>query len=268
MAALRVHGLDPVLCQVRGRPSREVLGELIARLGLGPVQVVAHHAAFERAFLEAWARKETMELPEIQWSCTLEQLRALAPGAPFRYRLGDLATVLGWDCGELHRAGCDAALTQRLQDALHAWRSVQESMGPDPGLVYLAGPLRGDGSPAGIRHNQAAMANLCRWAQAILPQAILVVPHLNFAYLDESGTRGLDVRTLALRACERLVARCDALVLCGTPLTEGMRKELAIAKSCGLPVFEVPKWDPPPEGPGFSKQVAGHIPDAELSWAQ
>ena len=238
LAALRVHGLDPVLCQVRGRPSREVLGELIGRLGPGPVEIVAHQTQFERGFLEAWARREGSALPEIRWSCTLEQVRALAPDAPFRYRLGELASVLGWDVSGLHRAGADAALARRLHEAREA------ALGPDPGLVYLAGPLRGDGSVEAIRHNQAAMTRLCRWAQAVLPRAVLVVPHLNFAYLDESGPQGLEVRARALRACERLVARCDALVLCGQELTEGMRKEQLVARACGIPGFQVPRWDP------------------------
>jgi len=117
MAALRLHGLDPGLCQVRGRPARQLLENLIARLGPGPVEIVAHPADFERGFLEAWANREGRELPDIHWSCTLEQARPLAlpPHSATAW-----ATALGWDCSGMHRARCNAALAERLQWAMDA----------------------------------------------------------------------------------------------------------------------------------------------------
>lgn len=243
-AALRVHGLDPVLCQVRGRPSEQVLDELLDRLGEAPVEIVAHHAAFERGFLEAWAMRMGRRLPEIRWTCTWVWAQHLVGKAPFRLRLGDLAGVFGWRTGTLHRAGDDAALAWRLWENLRSWEAIQAQLGASPQILYVAGPLRGDGNLESIAHNQEAMRNLCRWIQALLPETALVVPHLNFAFLDESGPGGLGVRQRALRACEALVARCDALLLCGD-LTEGMLREREVALAHGLQVMEAPGWDGP-----------------------
>ena len=244
--ALRVHGLAPWLCQRDGRPSREVLAELIAALGPDPVEIVAHNATFERGFLEAWAWGEGLVLPEILWTCTLDNSRSLMLRAPINHQLGSLATSLGWDTAGLHRAAADTELTLRLAEAQEAWRAIQEALGSVPGVVYLAGPLRGDGSPAAIAHNRAAMARLAAWAQAVLPAATLVVPHLNFGFLDESGERGLILREQILVACESLLARCDALILCGNP-TEGMRRERELADTLWMPTFSVPGWDVPTE---------------------
>ena len=122
------------------------------------------------------------------------------------------------------------------------FRSLKAALGPDPGVIHLAGPLRGDGSPEAIAHNQSAMKVLARWAQAVLPTATLVVPHLNFEFVDESGERGLSVRAQVLRSCEQLVARSNALILCGPP-TEGMQRESLVAEGMGIPAFSVPGWD-------------------------
>ena len=240
--AFKVHGLSQWFCQWQGRPSHTVLAELISALGPGPVEILAHNASFERGFLEAWAQREGMELPEIIWICTLEASRRLLPKAPINHRLGSLASSLGWRAEGLHRAGADTELTLRLFEALKAWEHLKTALGPDPGVVYLAGPLRGNGSAADISHNQQAMATLARWAQAVLPTTTLIVPHLNFKFVDESGEQGLEVRARVLRSCERLVARCDAIVLCGG-LTEGMRRERQVAEFLNVPTFSVPGWD-------------------------
>jgi hypothetical protein len=240
--AEQVHGLDPDLCRCLGRPSAQVLDELLALLGPGPVEVVAHNASFERRFLEAWAAQEGRALPDIRWRCTLEQAWELAPKAPFSCRLGELAALFGWRTEGLHGAAVDAALTERLVSVLDAWAVVRERLGPEPGLVYLAGPFRGDGSPEAMAHNRDRMAGLARWAQAVLPSATLVVPHLNFAFTDEAGRHGDRVRAQVLRSCEALVAQCQALIRCGPALTEGVARELAVAEALGLPVLTVPGW--------------------------
>ena len=243
--AFRVHGISPWLCRWKGSPSREVLVDLLNALGPGPVEIVAHNAAFERGFLEAWAHREGLELPPITWNCTLAASRRLLPKAPLNHQLGSLAASLGWRTEGLHRAATDTDLTVRLRGALEAWEHVKEALGPQPGLVYLAGPLRGDGSPEAIAHNQVAMRTVSRWAQAVLPAATLLVPHLNFAFVDESGEGGLAVRSQVLRSCERLVSRSDALILFGPP-TEGMRREQDVALGMEIPTFTVPCWDPLP----------------------
>ena len=248
--AVAVHGLDPDLCRCLGRPSTEVLDNLLARLGPGPVEVVAHNAAFERRFLEAWAAREGRVLPWIRWRCTLEQAWDLAPQAPFSCRLGALAELFGWSTEGLHGAGIDATLTERLVAVLDAWSEARDRLGPGPGLVYLAGPFRGDGAAEVMAHNRARMAGIATWAQAVLPEATLVVPHLNFAFADETGRRGDKVRAQVLRSCETLVASCQALIQCGHHRTEGMAREIATAEALGLPVLEVPGW------PSLSRQPA------------
>ena len=253
--AFRVHGISPWLCRWKGSPSREVLVDLLNALGPGPVEIVAHNAAFERGFLEAWAHREGLELPPNTWNCTLAASRRLLPKAPLNHQLGSLAASLGWRTEGLHRAATDTDLTVRLRGALEAWEHVKEALGPQPGLVYLAGPLRGDGSPEAIAHNQVAMRTVSRWAQAVLPAATLLVPHLNFAFVDESGEGGLAVRSQVLQSCERLVSRSDALILFGPP-TEGMRREESVAQEMGIPTFSVPGWDPLPS-PREASETAG-----------
>lgn len=255
--ALRVHGITPWLCRKEGRPSREVLSDLITALGPEPVEIIAHNAAFEQSFLAAWAQREGMELPKIHWTCTLAWSRRLLPRAPLNHQLGSLAKSLGWNPKDLHRAAADTDCTVRLADSLEAWGHVQEALGPDPGVVYLAGPLRGDGSSTAIAHNQAAMATLSRWVLAVLPTATLLVPHLNFAFADETGDQGLPVRSQILRSCERLVARSDALILFGES-TEGMQRERQLAEFMKVPVYSVPGWDGPAEASAaFTAAQAG-----------
>ena len=249
--AATVHGLDPDLCRCLGRPSAEVLDDLLARLGPGPVEVVAHNAAFERRFLEAWVTREGRVLPDIRWHCTLERAWALTLKAPFSCRLGALAELFGWPTEGLHGAGIDAALTERLVAVLDAWTAVRDRLGPEPGLVYLAGPFRGDGTAEVMAHNRAGMAGLARWAQAVLPSAILLVPHLNFAYADEAGKHGDLIRAQVLRSCEALVARCQALIQCCAHRTEGMAREIAVAEAAGLPVLQVPGWPGLKREPGL-----------------
>lgn len=121
------------------------------------------------------------------------------------------------------------------------WRELQARFGQGSWVLYLAGPLRGDGSPEAIRRNQVRMLARARLVQDLLPSAVLVVPHANFAFVDESGPGGLGVRARVLDACEALLLRCDALVLCGGELTSGMAREKAAAEKAGLPVLVLPE---------------------------
>jgi len=127
-------------------------------------------------------------------------------------------------------------------ERLDPWREVQARFGGTPQVLYVAGPLRGDGSPEAIAHNQAQMAAMARRLQALLPAAVLVVPHLNFSFVDEAGDGGLEVRARVLEACERLLLRCDGMIQCGAHLSPGMAREKAVAERSGLPVLEVPGW--------------------------
>ena len=256
--AFRVHGISHWLCQCQGRPSRTVLAELLTALGPGPVEIVAHNAPFERGFLEAWSQREGLQLPEIVWTCTLAASRALMPKAPINHQLGSLITSLGWRAEGLHRAGADAEMSIRLDEAQQAWSQVKCALGPNPGVVYLAGPQQGDGSPEAISHHLASMGTLARWAQAVLPTAILVVPDLNHSTLHVSGEQGQAVRPREPRCCERLVARSDALILFGKP-TEGMEQDRQVAEFMEIPVFSVPGWDQPLSGSNPSIAKAGWL---------
>lgn len=242
-AAQRVHGLTPDHLKAHGRPGREVLLELLHILGPHPVRIVAHHAAFDRDFLEAWAQRERLTLPPIQWECTRQRAQRLLGEAPLGHGLGDLATALGWAPAPRHRAAADVALTIRLNAELMAWEALQSQLRDQSPVLYLAGPLRGDGTPEAIRANQAAMLLRARWVQAVLPKATLVVPHGNFAYVDESGPRGMQVRSQVLASCERLVRLSDALIQNGETVTEGIRREREAAQALGLPIHVMPGWD-------------------------
>ena len=222
-----------------------VLAGLLAALGPGPVRILAHNAGFERSFLTAWAGRLGQTLPEIEWRCTLAQARGLCPDPSLDKGLEPLAARLGLGHGDLRGAPAGAELTLRLHAALQAWATVRDALGQGAPLVYLAGPVRGDGSLARMRFNHGRMLAHAQWAQGVLPGATLFVPHGNFAYLDESEPSG-QVRELALRGCLRVLSRCDALVLCAAEPSPGMLLERQLARNLGLPVFQVPGWDPEP----------------------
>ena len=252
--ALRLHGITTKLCRAEGRPSRQVLIELLTAMGPGPIEVVAHNASFEQEFLEAWARRESMELPEIHWTCTLKASRRLMNKAPLGHKLGSLATSLGWQSVGLHRAAADAELTLRLLGALEAWQRVKEALGSNPGVVYLTGAQRGSGSSSDLLHNQASMAILASWAQAVLPNVRLLGPHLDIVPTDEKG----DMRTTPLStrpgSHESMISRSKALILFGEPHEE-MRREQELAETMMIPTFMVPGWD----GPGTDSMVASTL---------
>ena len=135
--------------------------------------------------------------------------------------------------------------------SLSSERQIQDQFGGAPLVLYVAGPLRGDGSARAICHNQAQMALAARKLQALLPQATLVVPHGNFYFVDESGDDGLAVRAQVLRDCERLLLRCDGMILCGEQLSPGMAQERAVAERAGLPILQVPGWQVCPAQPSL-----------------
>jgi len=243
-AALAVHGITEAEARAGGVPGRAALAGLLDALGPGPVRIAAHSAGFERGFLEAWAGRNGWSLPEIQWVCTLDLARGQCAYPGISRRLEALAWRFGLEHGPLHRAPADAALTLRLLGQLEAWGAVAAALGGRQALVYLAGPVRGDGTRAAIRRNLEHMLRLAQWAQGTLPDAALFVPHGNFAFMDESGP-GPWVRDRAMAGCERVLSRCDALVLCAREPSPGMVREWALARELGLPVFQVPGWDRP-----------------------
>lgn len=125
-----------------------------------------------------------------------------------------------------------------MEHGLKTWGKLKDLLQEGRNVVYLAGPLRGDGTPRAIAQNQARMAGLARMVQGLLPQAVLVVPHANFQFLDESGVEGLEVRTQILRACEALVSRCDVLLV-APGKSEGVLREMAAARRSGIPILHL-----------------------------
>jgi DNA polymerase III epsilon subunit-like protein len=241
--ALATHGITEGEAQRAGLPGVEAFLGMLEALGAGPVRIASHNAAFERGFMEAWAGRLGQALPEIEWVCTLDFARGLCPDPSISKNLEALARRLGLRHGALHRAMADAALTLRLHPVLQAWETIRAELGQTDALIYLAGPLRGDGSHDCIRHNQIQMMLQAQWTQGVLPQATLCVPHCNFAFLDESRDPAGRVRELALRGCEKLLARSDSLILCGDVLSPGMMREREVALQMGIPIFQVPGWD-------------------------
>jgi hypothetical protein len=241
--ALATHGITGPEALGCGVPGAEALAGLLEALGAGPVRIACHNASFERGFLEAWAGRLGRALPEIHWVCTLDLARSLCPDPAIAKALGPLAKRLGLRHDPLHRAMADAALTLRLHPVLEAWERLRAELGQAEALVYLAGPVRGDGTRACMRHNQLQMLLLAQWAQGVLPRAALFVPHCNFAFLDESRDTEGRVRGLAMRSCEKLLSRSDVLVLCAERPSPGMVRERQVALELGLPVVQVPGWD-------------------------
>ena len=248
--AFAAHGVTEEEAQHSGLPGAEAFLGMLEALGPGPVRIASHNAAFERGFLEAWAARLGQALPGIEWICTLDLARGLCPDPAISKSLGTLARRLGLRHGTLHRAMADAALTLQLHLTLRAWETIQAEVGQTDALIYLAGPLRGDGSQDCIRYNQAQMMLLAQWAQGILPQATLCVPHCNFAFLDETRDPLGRVRELALRGCEKLLSRSDFLILCGDAPSPGMMREREVAMQMGMPIFHAPGWDPFFAAPG------------------
>lgn len=243
LGAQAIHRITPEEFRRFGIPGAAAFEGLLDALGRGSVRIAAHNASFEQGFLEAWAARLGRNLPEIEWVCTLDLARRLCPEPSILKSLDALAWRLGLRHGALHRAPEDAALTLRLQAVLYAWEKVKSTLGQKPYLIYLAAPVRGDGSQACMRFNRSQMMLLAQWAQGVLPHATLFVPHGNFAFLDESRDPTGQVRELAMRSCEQVLSRCDALVLCAGILSPGMMRERDIAQQLGIPVFQVPGWD-------------------------
>lgn len=93
--------------------------------------LVAHNAAFDRAFWNAEARRAGCDdVQDAPFACTVRLSRRLFPQAP-NHRLGTLA---GWlrlpDAGRAHRALADATTTAHLLLRLQA--ELASRLGADP----------------------------------------------------------------------------------------------------------------------------------------
>lgn len=117
----RIHGIRRRA--LRRAPAAEVvLDELIARLD-GAV-FVAHNAAFDLAFLQAFARRAGRTLPVDEPLCTLTLSRALDPDRRESHRLGDLCHRYGVELTRAHDALADAEATAALLPRLLAAHTI------------------------------------------------------------------------------------------------------------------------------------------------
>lgn len=99
-------------------------------------------------------------------------------------------------------------------------------------LVYIASPLRGD-----YGKNIKQAAEYCERACSL--GVLAFAPHLYFTQfyndtIPEQREKGLEMGLAMLE-------KCDELWVMGTHISQGMRGELAHAKSLGIPVYDV-KW--------------------------
>lgn len=96
-------------------PPAEAVMQQVLRFTDG-CPLVAHNAAFDRAFWQAEARRALADdsAPETPFACTVRLSRRLFPQAP-NHRLGTLAAWHGLpDAGRAHRALADATTTAHL----------------------------------------------------------------------------------------------------------------------------------------------------------
>ena len=99
-------------------------------------------------------------------------------------------------------------------------------------LVYVCSPL-GAPTDQGVRENMLRARNYVRMVseelncRAIAPHAILP------EYLDDNVD---EERSLALRFGLDLLRICKMMVVCGDAISNGMRKEIEMAKELGIEV--------------------------------
>lgn len=98
-------------------------------------------------------------------------------------------------------------------------------------LVYLAHPVGFDSE-----ERKKNLKNACLWFKFFMNNtdwAFCVPWYIYVTNLDESW------RTRAMRDDLINLERCDAIVLTGGRLSDGMKKELGLAEICGQKVFDL-----------------------------
>ena len=94
-------------------------------------------------------------------------------------------------------------------------------------IVYICSPLRGD-----IYGNTMRAIGYCK--QAVQRGLIPIAPHVYCQnFLDDALP---EERAMGMRIGIELLKFCDALVICGTRISEGMAAEIAEAKRLKIPV--------------------------------
>ena len=124
-----VHGIHRR--HLRAAPRRRlVLEQLAGRLD-GAV-FTAHNASFDWAFIERAARRDHVDMPQVQRLCTLRLSRRLDPDRAVSHRLGDLCARYEVENTRPHDALHDARATAAVLQHLLAANSVVAGTDLDP----------------------------------------------------------------------------------------------------------------------------------------
>lgn len=118
----RIHGIDRRSLR-RAPLAADVLDGLADRLD-GAI-VVAHNAAFDLPFLQAFAARERRTLPLGSALCTLTLSRSLDPERRQSHRLGDVCTRYGVTLSRAHDALADAEATAAVLPHLLAAHAIE-----------------------------------------------------------------------------------------------------------------------------------------------
>lgn len=107
----------------------------------------------------------------------------------------------------------------------------------DDKVVYICSPLHDEDEQVMTRNQLKAQQYMKDYLEeygckAIAPQAYL--PYL----LNDSVPKE---RELAMSFCMQMLSMCDALVICGDHLSDGMRLEIIFAHQHGIPVLSRPE---------------------------
>lgn len=99
-------------------------------------------------------------------------------------------------------------------------------------VIYIAHPVRGD-----VPGNRAKIVEICESLTSKNPEIFAWAPYLqSITHLDdtvvEDRALGIRINTACLRS-----GVVDELWLFGDTISEGMRAEIALARSLGIPVI-------------------------------
>lgn len=104
------------------------------------------------------------------------------------------------------------------------------------GLVYMAHPVAGD-----VPKNIVRGREWLRWCLETFDAAVIAPWIVECELFDEATNRDK-----GLSRCVRVVAKCDALLLCGPKISEGMEMEVDAALTAGLTVWDITGPEHPP----------------------
>jgi hypothetical protein len=112
-------------------------------------------------------------------------------------------------------------------EALAAATRTEKAEKPYLPLVYIASPFAGD-----TKRNIARARGYCRLA--VGKGCIPLAPHLLYPQFMDDGDK--EERALGLKFALILLGKCDELWVFGERVSDGMSREIAKAKRCGLPI--------------------------------